>query len=58
MQYLVEEIISVGYHIARGLYDNPIDAQRKAQEMFVLEGILEENIKIKEIPLKEENYGN
>ena len=49
-KYLVEEIVTPGYIIDRGIYDNPKDAQYRAMEIFV-EGIIEENIKIREAPL-------
>ena len=49
-KYLVEEIVTPGYSIDRGIYDNPKDAQYRAMEIFV-EGIIEENIKIREVPL-------
>lgn len=49
-KYLVEEIVTPGYSIDRGVYDNPKDAQYRAMEIFV-EGIIEENIKIREVPL-------
>lgn len=49
IKYLVEEIVTPGY-IDRGIYDNPKDAQYRAMEIFV-EGIIEENIKIREVPL-------
>lgn len=49
-KYLVEEIVTPGYSIDRGVYDNPKDAQY-TMEIFVNEGIIEENIKIREVPL-------
>lgn len=49
-RYLVEEVVTPGYIIDRGVYDNPRDAQYRAMEIFVNEGI-EENIKIREVPL-------
>ncbi|WP_141562460.1 hypothetical protein [Methanobrevibacter smithii] len=51
MTYIVEEIVTPGYIIDRGIYDNPKDAQYRAMEIFVNEGIIEENIKIREVPL-------
>lgn len=39
------------YSIDRGVYDNPKDAQYRAMEIFVNEGIEENNIKIREVPL-------
>lgn len=49
--YVVNEIvIPEVYSIDRGVYDNPKDAQYRAMEIFV-EGIIEENIKIREVPL-------
>lgn len=50
-KYLLEEIVTPGYSIDRGVYDNPKDAQYRAMEIFVNEGIIEENIKIREVPL-------
>jgi hypothetical protein len=50
-RYLVEEVVTLGYSIDRGVYDNPKDAQYRAMEIFVNEGIIEENIKIREVPL-------
>lgn len=50
-KYLVEEIVTPGYSIDRGIYDNPKDAQYRAMEIFVNESIIEENIKIREVPL-------
>lgn len=50
-RYLVEEVVTPGYSIDRGVYDNPKDAQYRAMEIFVNEGIIEENIKIREVPL-------
>lgn len=50
MTYIVEEIVTPGYIIDRGVYDNPKDAQYRAMEIFVNEGI-EENITIREVPL-------
>lgn len=50
-RYLVEEVVTSGYIIDRGIYDNPKDAQYRAMEIFVNEGIIEENIKIREVPL-------
>lgn len=47
---LVEEVVTSGYIIDRGVYDNPKDAQYRAMEIFVNEGI-EENIKIRGVPL-------
>lgn len=41
-KYLVDEIVTPGYIIDRGIYDNPKDAQYRAMEIFV-EGIIEEN---------------
>lgn len=49
-RYLVE-VVTPGYSIDRGIYDNPKDAQYRAMEIFVNEGIIEENIKIREVPL-------
>lgn len=50
--YVVNEIvIPEVYSIDRGVYDNPKDAQYRAMEIFVNEGIIEENIKIREVPL-------
>lgn len=49
-RYLVE-VVTPGYSIDRGVYDNPKDAQYRAMEIFVNEGIIEENIKIREVPL-------
>lgn len=34
-KYLVEEIVTPGYSINRGVYDNPKDAQYRAMETFV-----------------------
>lgn len=48
--WLVEEVVTPGYSIDRGVYDNPKDAQYRAMEIFVNEDI-EENIKIREVPL-------
>lgn len=50
-RYLVEEVVTPGYIIDRGIYDNPKDAQYRAMEIFVNEGIIEENITIREVPL-------
>lgn len=50
-RYLVEEVVTPGYSIDRGVYDTPKDAQYRAMEIFVNEGIIEENIKIREVPL-------
>ena len=50
-KYLVEEIVTPGYSIDRGVYDNQKDAQYRAMEIFVNEGIIEENITIREVPL-------
>lgn len=50
-RYFVEEVVTPGYIIDRGVYDNPKDAQYRAMEIFVNEGIIEENIKIREVPL-------
>lgn len=51
MTYIVEEIVTPGYIIDRGVYDNPRDAQYRAIDIFVNEDIIEENIKIREVPL-------
>ena len=50
-RFLVEEVVSPGYSINRGLYDNPREAQYRAMELFVDEFIPEENLKIREVPL-------
>lgn len=50
-KYLVKEIAGPGYTIERGLYDNPKEAQKRAMELFVLEFIPEENLKIIEVQL-------
>lgn len=50
-RYLVEEVVTPGYSIDRGVYYNLKDAQFRAMEIFVNEGIIEENIKIREVPL-------
>ena len=46
-KFLVEEVVSPGYSINRGLYDNPREAQYRAMELFVDEFIPEENLKIR-----------
>lgn len=38
-RYLVEEVVTPGYSIDRGVYDNPKDAQYRAMEIFVNEDI-------------------
>lgn len=40
-RYLVEEVVTPGYSIDRGVYDNPKDAQYRAMETFVNEGIID-----------------
>ena len=40
-RYLVEEVVTPGYSIDRGVYDNPKDAQYRAMEIFVNEGIID-----------------
>lgn len=39
-RYLVEEVVTPGYSIDRGVYDNPKDAQYRAMEIFVNEGMV------------------
>lgn len=49
-RYLVEEVVTPGYSIDRGVYDNqrmPSIGQWKSS----YEGIEENNIKIREVPL-------
>lgn len=51
-RYLVEEVVTPGYSINRGEFDNPEEAKRFAMgQLFVEEHIPEENINIKEVLL-------
>lgn len=43
-RYLVEEVVTPGYSIDRGVYDNPKDAQYRAMEIFVFKGVTYEVI--------------
>ena len=45
MTYIVEEIVTPGYSIDRGVYDNPKDAQYRAMEIFVMKVLLKKILK-------------
>mgnify|MGYP004716242377 FL=1 len=50
--YVVNEIVTPGYIIDRGEFDNPEEAKHFAmRQLFVEVHIPEENINIKEVPL-------